>query len=155
MKIKQLLVAVPLAVMALLGAAAAPALAGTVSAASVQGSPHVVIHQDKLNLGVQLADAVNKIDEKYRDAFVRKAVDAAFNAAGKSHNVILFNLAVNYEARIPTTLIYATVEFDKVFYGLWVFDEGQFINKGDGGYINWGMVGWFTKNGGTVDFHKP
>jgi hypothetical protein len=154
MRLKHLLAAVPLALVAMTGVAAAPALADTAAVASVQGNAHVVIHQDRLNLGVQVANAIASVDEKYRDAFVRKAVDAAFNAAGQKHNVLLFNLAQNYEASIPVTDIYATVEFGKVFYGLWIFDDGSFTNKGDGGYVNWGMVGRFDRNGAHVDFHK-
>jgi hypothetical protein len=154
MKLKQLLAAVPLTVFALVGVGVTPALAATAAVASTQENAHVVIHQDKLDRGVQLAEAVNKIDTKYRDEFVRKAIDAAFNAIGKNHNVMLFNLSQAYEARIPTTLVYATVEFQHIFYGLWVFDDGEFTNKGDGGYLNWGFVGVFDRNGGHVVFHR-
>lgn len=37
-----------------------------------------------------------------------------------------------------------------------VFEDGTFVNNGDGGYINWTFVGSFDREegSGTVDFHK-
>jgi hypothetical protein len=32
--------------------------------------------------------------------------------------------------------------------------ESYYHHKGDGGYINWAMIGYFTKDGGDVYFHE-
>lgn len=36
------------------------------------------------------------------------------------------------------------------------FEDGTFVNNGDGGYINWTFIGSFDREegSGTVDFHK-
>ncbi len=37
-------------------------------------------------------------------------------------------------------------------FGIWVFEDGEFTNKGDGGWINWAFRGWFDRDGGHVKF---
>lgn len=51
---------------------------------------------------------------------------------------------------------YDSVEYDGITFGIWVFEDGTFVNNGDGGYINWTFVGSFDREegSGTVDFHK-
>ena len=40
-------------------------------------------------------------------------------------------------------------------YGAWVFCGGhKFVNKGDGGWINWGFYGRFDRDGNTVYFKQ-
>ncbi|MBJ3792196.1 stress protein, partial [Bacillus sp. OA1] len=36
-----------------------------------------------------------------------------------------------------------------------VFEDGEFTNKGDGGWINWAFRGWFDRDGGHVKFYRP
>ncbi|MGO1054875.1 hypothetical protein [Crossiella sp. CA198] len=155
MKINKLLAALPLAALALLGVAGTPALADTAAVTSVQTSPSVTIHTDHTGNGFKLAHELSKVNEKDRDKFVRRAVDVAFEQTGGRYNVLLFNLSNNYQEQLDGKAVYANVDFDGVFYGLWVFDSGTFVNQGDGGYQNWGFRGWFDRNGGTVKFRRP
>ncbi|MBP2478471.1 hypothetical protein JOF53_007343 [Crossiella equi] len=156
MKIKTMLAALPLAALALLGVAASPALADTASVASVQGKrASLDVNFDTDNIGVRLGDALSKINTDNRDQFVRQAVDKAFEVAGGRYNVMLFNLSVGYQRQLQGEHFYGGVKWDGVYYGLWIFEAGHFENLGDGGYINWGFKGWFTKNVGKVDFRRP
>ncbi|MCP9985857.1 hypothetical protein LUX01_03205 [Streptomyces sudanensis] len=109
---------------------------------------------DQLGRGRAIADALRGIDTGDRGAFVREAVDKAFEAAGGWHNVMLSNLSHNYEDRFQGTRLYANVKWGNVHYGLWVFESGEFTNNGDGGWINWGFRGWFDRNGSHVKFHR-
>lgn len=38
-------------------------------------------------------------------------------------------------------------------YGIWAFENGEFTNKGDGGWINWAFKGSFDRDGSHVKFH--
>lgn len=88
-------------------------------------SVSVSVSMDQLGRGRAIADALRGIDTGDRGAFVREAVDKAFEAAGGWHNVMLFNLSHNYEDRFQGTRLYANVKWGNVHYGLWVFESGS------------------------------
>ena len=123
-------------------------------AAAAGKSVTVNVSMDQTGRGAAIADALRGIKTDDRGAFVRDAVDKAFNAAGGRHNVMLFNLSQNYNDQFQGTRVYANVQWGNIHYGLWIFESGQFTNNGDGGWINWGFVGWFERNGGHVKFNR-
>ncbi|MCP9944802.1 stress protein [Streptomyces somaliensis] len=140
---------------------AVPAAASSTAPAAPEGGPEaagksvtVNVSMDQLGRGRAIADALRSIDTDDRGAFVQKAVDKAFEAAGGWHNVMLFNLSQNYDDRFQGTRLYANVKWGNIHYGLWVFESGEFTNKGDGGWINWGFRGWYERNGGHVKFNR-
>ncbi|OJH61898.1 stress protein, partial [Bacillus subtilis] len=45
--------------------------------------------------------------------------------------------------------------YDGISYGIWVFEDGTFTTKGDGGWINWDFRGWFDRDVSTVAFPRP
>ncbi|MGW7414405.1 stress protein [Streptomyces sp. NPDC054863] len=114
----------------------------------------VTVSMDKIGAGNAVADALRSIKTDDRGSFVKQASEKAFNASGGRHNVMLFNLSQGYDDRFQNIKIYANVKWGNVYYGLWIFENGEFTNTGDGGWINWGMYGWFERNGGHVKFNR-
>ncbi|QBI54067.1 hypothetical protein [Streptomonospora litoralis] len=161
MQYRKALAVAPLAALALLGATAGTAQAETQApaqtqaAAAVAQSPSVTVHLDDAANGFQVARAVSALDEDNRGEFVRRAVEAAFEASGGRYSVIMMNLSQGYEERLETKRLYANVRWGNINYGLWIAEAGRFTNTGDGGYINWAFKGWFDRDGGTVHFHRP
>ncbi|MFF8265720.1 stress protein [Streptomyces virginiae] len=146
---------------AALSAPASPATASPASAAAepdaaaaADKSVNVSVSMDQLGHGKAIADALRAIKTDNRGTFVQEAVDKAFKAAGGQHNVMLFNLSQNYNDQFQGTRLYANVQWGNIHYGLWIFESGQFTNQGDGGWINWGFVGWYERNGGHVKFNR-
>ncbi|MEU4359889.1 stress protein [Streptomyces virginiae] len=124
------------------------------AAAAADKSVSVSVSMDQLGHGKAIADALRAIKTDDRGTFVQEAVDKAFKAAGGRHNVMLFNLSQNYNDQFQGTRVYANVQWGNIHYGLWIFESGQFTNQGDGGWINWGFVGWYERNGGHVKFNR-
>ncbi len=160
MKLKTLLVALPIAALALLGAQASALAAAEQSApgsvvVADTPTPSVSIHTDYGANGVQVAEQITRIQEKDRGEFVRRAVDAAFAASGSRYNVIMMNLSQGYNDRLQGLRLYGNVRWGAISYGLWIAEAGQFTNTGDGGYINWGFKGWYNRDGMTVNFYRP
>ncbi|WP_051808136.1 hypothetical protein [Streptomyces sp. NRRL F-2664] len=127
---------------------------GPEAVAAADKSVSVSVSMDQLGHGKAIADALRSIKTDNRGTFVQEAVDKAFKAAGSRHNVMLFNLSQNYHDQFQGTRVYANVQWGNIHYGLWIFESGQFTNQGDGGWINWGFVGWYERNGGHVKFNR-
>jgi hypothetical protein len=84
-------------------------------------------------------------------------MEKATFAAGKKYNVMVFNMSQSYEKRIKGVKYFKQVNYQGVPYGVWIFKDGDFTNKGDGGFINWAFNGNFTRTGDqghTVKFSK-
>ncbi|MFG2342373.1 stress protein [Streptomyces yangpuensis] len=135
-------------------ASSSPAASEPDAAAAADKSVTVNVSMDQLGRGKAIADALRGIKTDNRGTFVQEAIDKAFNAAGGRHNVMLFNLSQNYNDQFQGTRVYANVQWGNIHYGLWIFESGQFTNQGDGGWINWGFVGWYERNGGHVKFNR-
>ncbi|MEM7581297.1 MAG: hypothetical protein AAF316_15935 [Cyanobacteria bacterium P01_A01_bin.80] len=90
-----------------------------------------------------------------RDACVKAMLERTSSKVGKKRNVMIFNLSQDYSKSLKD---YTFRKFRCVgtTYGLWTFRSGTFINKGDGGYVNWGFSGNYRRtgtNGKTVKFY--
>lgn len=108
---------------------------------------------DILGIANTIAGAISSSEN--RDAFVKNLSYTAFYSAGSRFNVMVFNLNVDHDYSLQGVYAYGSANYDGIIYGIWVFEEGTFVNKGDGGYINWAFIGWFDRNEGSVTFHKP
>jgi hypothetical protein len=106
---------------------------------------------DDLNIADQLVD----IRGADRGECVQNVVNRAFEQAGGQYNVIVANLSLNYEQHLNGVKFYGNFVRDGVYYGIWVFEDGEFYNNGDGGWQNWGMRGWFRDVDQHVEFHRP
>ena len=59
---------------------------------------------------------------------------------------MVFNLSQTYKSKLKDFKFKAfTCAGHR--YGLWIFESGEFTNKGDGGYINWTFAGKWRRTG--------
>ncbi|MDP1471877.1 stress protein [Priestia megaterium] len=126
---------------------------GSAEATEVVGDVAV----DPVVIGQAIADAAKTADN--RSGFVKVAREKAFYEAGQQYNVMVMNLSQGYNSnQLQGVQYFDTVDYDGITYGVWVFEEGTFINEGDGGYDNWAFRVWFERTGDdekTVNFHRP
>ncbi|MFI8623808.1 stress protein [Bacillus altitudinis] len=116
-------------------------------------SPNVNINFDALGIANAIVNAVNA--NANRSGFVKGVMESTFYAAGARYNVMVFNLSQNYQDRLNGVKTFATVQYGKVVYGIWVFESGTFKNNGDGGWDNWAFRGWFDRQDKFVTFRRP
>ena len=99
-----------------------------------------------------------------REGFVKKLAESAFNQlTDEKYNVMVFNMNQSYTERLNGVQLFKEEVYDDGFngdihYGVWIFEDGEFINRGDGGYINWAFQGWFERTGDQghhVIFTRP
>eukprot|EP00168_Porphyra_purpurea_P009778 TRINITY_DN2399_c0_g1_i1.p1 TRINITY_DN2399_c0_g1~~TRINITY_DN2399_c0_g1_i1.p1 ORF type:complete len:181 (-),score=72.57 TRINITY_DN2399_c0_g1_i1:328-870(-) len=82
----------------------------------------------------------------YRQKNGRRIID--------DYNVMVFNRQVKYSARLKGIAYYKSFKYSGITYGIWVFRSGTWINRGDGGFINWAFIGKFKRSGKTVTFSR-
>ncbi|MFG2399399.1 stress protein [Streptomyces lydicus] len=161
--LKKSLAAVALCAALTATAAAFPAAASAAPAAAAApaGDSPVDVGAN-LNLNVDVLGIANKIESSIktaqnREGFVKNLMESAFYASGGQYNVMVHNLSQPYEEHLNGVKAYGSATYDGVVYGIWVFEDGEFTNQGDGGYINWAFKGWFDRpdNGGYVKFSRP
>ncbi|MCY8548080.1 stress response protein YvgO [Bacillus vallismortis] len=111
------------------------------------------VNLDVLGIANQIADAIKSAQN--RDGFVKNLMESSFYASGQKYNVMVFNLSQEYEDHLNGVQFYGSAVYDGMTYGIWVFEDETFTNKGDGGWINWAFRGWFDRDGSTVEFHRP
>jgi hypothetical protein len=112
-----------------------------------------------INVDVDVLGIVNSIKSsiksaRNREGFVKNLCNTAFYSAKQRYNVMVMNLSQGHDSRLSGVKFYASANYDKVIYGIWVFESGTFTNKGDAGYINWAFRGGFQRNGGHLKFRK-
>ena len=111
------------------------------------------IDVDLLGIGNSIADAIKSAQN--RDGFVKNLMESSFYASGQKYNVMVFNLSQEYEDHFNGVQFYGSAVYDGITYGIWVFEDGSFDNKGDGGWINWAFRGWFDRDNQHIEFHRP
>jgi hypothetical protein len=88
-------------------------------------------------------------------ARVSKECFDEFNKEGQQYNVMVFNLEQSFGNELKGVIHYQVIPYADIAYGVWVFEEGEFVNHGDGGNINWAFKGWFDRDGRYVKFRRP
>ena len=73
---------------------------------------------------------------------------AHYSSGGK--NVIIFKNGI--DAQLGSYEYEMNEELGGERYNIYVGASGDFLNKGDGGWINWAMTGDYEKNGNLVRF---
>lgn len=107
---------------------------------------------------VAIFDGISTIisNAQNRGGFVKAAREHVKFESDYRLNVMVLNLSNDYdESSYSGVHYFDTFVYDGAIYGVWAFEEGTFVNNGDGGYDNWAFYGWFDRDGGTVDFHMP
>ncbi|MBP5973714.1 hypothetical protein HW132_13445 [Brasilonema sp. CT11] len=118
-------------------------------------APTVNLNIDPSELTKQINDLV--VAKNNREGFVKGLMEKANQAANGKLNVMVFNLSQPYENQIRGQKYFEQVDYHGVLYGIWIFEDGTFINQGDGGFINWAFHGKFQRSGDqghTVTFEK-
>lgn len=116
---------------------------------------------DSLNIKSAIANAVTAYNDRGR--FVQDLMNASFDCAGKRYNVMIFNNGFNCDKQFNGLKFEGLAKMQSgvppfvgtYSYRVWIFEDGTFRNRGDGGWINWGFKGWFDRNGNSVSFRKP
>ncbi|MBP5977201.1 stress protein [Brasilonema sp. CT11] len=106
-------------------------------------------------LGLQINDLV--VASKNREGFVKGLMEQATYAARGKYNVMVFNMSQPYDRNINGVKFFKQANYQGVPYGIWIFEDGTFTNKGDGGFINWAFNGKFNRSGNqghVVTFQK-
>ncbi|PAC98743.1 stress response protein YvgO [Bacillus paralicheniformis] len=111
------------------------------------------VNLDVLGIANSIRDAV--VQNANRKGFVKNMMESTFYSAGQRYNVMVFNLSQEYEDHFTGVKFYGSAVLNGVVYGIWVFESGEFTNKGDGGWDNWAFRGWFDRNDKHVTFYKP
>ena len=111
------------------------------------------IEIDLLGIAKAIEGAV-KTDAN-RSGFVKNVMETAYYSSGQNHNVMVFNLNQEYENHFNDVKFYGSAVYDGITFGIWVFEDGEFTNKGDEGWINWAFRGWFDRDEKHVKFHRP
>jgi hypothetical protein len=89
-----------------------------------------------------------KFTNSNREGFVKNLMEKAFNANNGQYNVMVFNTGQHYEEKFRGLKYHGTEIYKgNINYSIWAFEEGEFTNKGDGGYINWSFKGSFKRSG--------
>lgn len=107
---------------------------------------------DVLGIADRIASAANGNSD--RSGFVKGLMESASHQAGDKYNVMVFNLGNDYERSLNGIQFFASTPYQNLTFGIWIFEDGEFINKGDGGWINWAFSGVFDRNDKHVEFKK-
>lgn len=119
------------------------------------------VNFDVLGIAESIADSIKKAEN--REGFVKNLMNTAWYEGGEKYNVVVRNLSQDYDENVKGVKLYGSAEYDGITYGIWVFEDGEFTNKGDGGWINWAFRGYFDRydedgnekdDGAVVKFRK-
>ncbi|MEH6891242.1 hypothetical protein V7024_16350 [Bacillus sp. JJ864] len=116
-------------------------------------SANLNVNVDVLGIADRIRDAVNA--NANRSGFVKNVMESTFYSAGQRYNVMVFNLNQGYVEQFRGVKFYGSTNYNGTIYGIWVFEDGEFTNEGDGGWINWAFKGWFDRNDKHVKFYRP
>lgn len=152
---------VPMATSA--SAAQAPEAHSASQSAPAKGGPDTAfnVNFDALGIAEKIEDSIKKAEN--REGFVKNLMNTAWYESGEKYNVVVRNLSQDYDENLNGVQTYGSAEYDGVTYGIWIFEDGEFTNKGDGGWINWAMRGVFERtdedgnakeDGPVVNFSK-
>ena len=111
---------------------------------------------DPLKIADKIEKAVNS--NASRKSFVKNLMESTFQAAGREYNVMVFNLAQDYDDNFNDVVFYGSGIVDDITFGIWAFRDGEFTNSGDGDYINWAFRGWYDRDEEDdkhIIFHDP
>ena len=117
-----------------------------VLSAQAQKGPDVSldVSVDPLKIADKIEKAVNS--DASRTSFVKNLMESTFQAAGREYNVMVFNLAQDYDDKFNDVIFYGSGVADDLTFGIWAFRDGEFTNKGDGEYKNWAFRGWYDRD---------
>ncbi len=114
--------------------------------ASLSGASEAAgIASDAFGIATEIRSIARK--SQNRAGFVRQVMETAYGKARGRYNVLVFNESQLKTERLRGVKARIPVTYDGVPYIVYIFDRGTFVNRGDGGYINWAFKGKFKRQG--------
>ncbi len=142
-------------------AAEAPAPRPAVTQNVASGNPtiqggRVDVASAVLDLTQKIMNIVTEAIERKqnREGYVKSLMEGSFYQAGERYNVMVINNSVRHSTNLRGVVYDAKVSGIHGTYRVLAFESGDFVNHGDGGWINWAFRGWFDRNGNSVTFHR-
>jgi hypothetical protein len=108
-----------------------------------------------VSIGQTIAGIVtgNSEDKNYRSGWTQQTVQQLCEEhPGKNCIVIYTAHDASKLVNLKTYVLVCEVPNNgtKMAYGALVFDSGLFVLQGDGGYLNWALMGNFKRDGNNV-----
>jgi hypothetical protein len=104
------------------------------------GSAQVAISIDRDHIGNAIAVKAN---QKREACIVDLANEIEYQTQYKQ-NILVVNLAQHPDdTQLNNIAIYKPRQCEDALVGVWAFRDGEFTHEGDGGYINWYLIGNF------------
>ena len=123
----------------------------TLPASAGKPGANLDVTVDANQLSQQIEGAVRSAQN--REGCVKNLANVASDLVRQKANVMVFNLNQNFDPRFNGQIFYRSATCAGITYGVWAFRDGEFTNKGDGGYINWAFIGNFKRDGSHVKFY--
>jgi hypothetical protein len=103
------------------------------------------VNIDPLAIGNAIAGAVRNNQD--REACITDLANATDNQTQYRKNILVVNLAEHPYLHSNNVVFYGSAQCKDARVAVWAFGDGQFTREGDGGYINWFLIGNFTRSG--------
>jgi hypothetical protein len=100
---------------------------------------------DPLAIGNAIAGAVRNNQD--REACITDLANATDSQTHYRKNILVVNLAQHPYLHSNNIVFYGSAQCKDARVAVWAFGDGQFTREGDGGYINWFLIGNFTRSG--------
>lgn len=103
------------------------------------------VNVDPLAIGNAIKGAV--MANQSREACIANLANATDYQTKYRQNVLVVNLAEHPYVQSNNIVFYGSAQCGDATVGVWAFGSGQFTREGDGGYINWYLIGNFMRDG--------
>jgi hypothetical protein len=123
--------------------AAALVMVGGVNASAQQANLNVNL--DPVAIGTAIKDAVNA--NSNREGCMDNVVHTVDYRTGYKYNILMVNSSQHPFLNSRSIVYYGSAVCGGVQYGVWAFRQGEFTHNGDGGWINWQLMGNFKRDG--------
>lgn len=126
-------------------AVAAALIISTAVIGSARAEVSLGVTIDPLQIGNAIAGAVNA--NQSREACIANLANATDYQTQYKSNILVVNQAQHPYLQSNNIVFYGSAECGGALVGVWAFGNGEFTHEGDGGYINWYMIGNFHRDG--------
>jgi hypothetical protein len=118
---------------------------GSANAQNANANLNFNVNIDPLAIGNAIAGAVR--NNENREACIADLANATDYATHYKSNILVVNLAEHPYVQSSNIVFYGSATCADARVGVWAFGDGHFTREGDGGYINWYLIGNFNREG--------
>ncbi|KAL0939131.1 stress response protein yvgo [Colletotrichum truncatum] len=124
--------------------------------------PPPATEQAKVSMSEEIPSYITASDNDTirRDQWVGRLVEHVFrDRHQRNYNVLVINNSLEYHFNSTEIAEDKVVQYmdpinGSIPFRVLVFNEGQVVNFGEGGYVNWHFIGGWTRHGvSSVTFH--